>query len=291
MRRRFIPLLFSIAGLGIVPSTVRCAVVPSVKESAFRMDAGLRYSPEVEEETRVLRQSLFKNPFLPLSEPRAQPAPPKRAPAAQPKSSAPKSRPLVIAPPPVPREILLAEKELLLEPAADTPYDRYSGSVRTVIAHLDQRPPNMARACELMNVAHDFRYRPGHPYLAALPETTAATRAGDCKAKSLWLYDQLGDPSAFYVIGKTFEGAKSNHAWIYWRYESRWWILDPTNRSRPVPADNFGDDRYVPYYSFGKRGAYRHPRTYTGMRTIMAGLQRAAPAVSAPGGKSRVARR
>ena len=146
MRRRFIPLLFSIAGLGIVPSTVRCAVVPSVKESAFRTDAGLRYSPEVEEETRVLRQSLFKNPFLPLSEPKAQPAPPKRAPAAQPKSSAPKSRPLVIAPPPVPREILLAEKELLLEPAADTPYDPYSGSVRTVIAHLDQRPARAERS-------------------------------------------------------------------------------------------------------------------------------------------------
>ena len=291
MRRRFLPLLFSIAGLGIIPSTVRSAVVPSQKESAFRTEAGLRYSPEVEEETRVLRQSLFKNPFLPLSEPKAGPAQPKRAPIAPTKSIPPKSRPLVVAPPPVPREILLAEKELSLEPAADTPYDRYSGSVRAVISRLNQRPPNMARARELMNVAHDFRYRAGDPYLAALPETTAATRAGDCKAKSLWLYDQLGDPSALYVIGKTFRGAKSNHAWIYWRYDSRWWILDPTNRETPVPADNFGDDRYVPYYSFGKRGAYRHPMTQTGTWIVMAGSPRVAPAVSTPSGKARVARR
>ena len=144
----------------------------------------------------------------------------------------------------------------------------------------------MARARALMGEAHDFRYRSSDPYRAALPETTATTRSGDCKAKSLWLYDQLGDPSALYVIGKTFRGVKSNHAWVYWRCDSRWWILDPTNRSTPVPADSLPPDRYVPYYSFGKEGAFRHRATWI----FMAGSPPVIPAVATPGRKSQVAR-
>ena len=209
----------------------------------------------------MLQQSLFKRPAVSLVEPqtppRVQRAAPARGPVAPPKSKPP----VVIAPPPPPAEITLAQRELALQPAVETPYDRYSGPVRAVIARLDLRPANMARARELMNVAHAFRYRSQHPYLAALPEATEASRSGDCKAKSLWLYDQLGDPAALYVIGKTFKGTKSNHAWIYWRCDSRWWILDPTNRSTPVAADSFPDDRYVPYYSFGKAGVFRHRAT------------------------------
>ena len=283
MRRCFLPILFSAAGLGIVLAPGRAAVVPSPRDNAFRTEAGLRFSPQVEEETQVLRQSLFKRPAVALIEPqpRVQRPAPARAPVAP-----PKSKPPVIAPPPAPREISLAERELSLQPAADTPYDRYSGPVRAVISRLDQRPANMVRARALMSEAHAFRYRRQDPYRAALPEATEATRAGDCKAKSLWLYDQLGDPSALYVIGKTFKGATSNHAWLYWRCDSRWWILDPTNRSAPVPADSFAADRYVPYYSFGKGGAYRHPMT----AIFMASSPPVAPAVSAPGGKARVAR-
>ncbi len=280
MLRRFLPLLCSAASLGISLTPGRAAVVPSEKENAFRAGAGLRSSSDVEAEANALRQSLFKKPFIPLGELRFQPMLPKRAPAAPPKARTP----VIVSPPPPPREVSLAERELSLQVAADTPYDRYCGPIRAVISRLDLRPVNMLRARELMSVAHDFRYRSGDPYWAALPEKTAATRAGDCKAKSLWLYDQLGDPSALYVIGKTFKGAKANHAWLYWRYDSRWWILDPTNRSTPVLADSFPDDRYVPYYSFGRKGAYRHPRTWIG-------LPQDAPAVSAPSGKSRVARR
>ena len=286
MLRRFLPLLCTAAGLGISLTLSRAAVGPSSRENAFRSDAGLRPSSDVEEQANALRQSLFKKPFIPLAEPRSQPAVAKRAPVAPPKARTP-----VIVPPPAQMpEKSLAERELSLQLAADTPYDRYSGSVREVISRLDQRPVNMLRARELMSVAHDFRYRSGHPYFAALPEKTEATRAGDCKAKSLWLYDQLGDPSALYVIGKTFRGAKSNHAWLYWRYDSHWWILDPTNRSAPVLASSFPEDRYVPYYSFGKKGAYRHPQTWIGLAQF-------APAVATPstpgtsGGKPRVARR
>lgn len=284
MRSRLLPLLLSSASLGAALASGICTVIPASPEAAFRADGESQISAQAEEEARTLRQSLFKRPTIRLVEPqiRIVPAIPVRV---SPPQRVP--RPPVVAPPPPPHDFALAERELSLQRTADTPYDRYSGSVRTVISRVERRPLNMTRARTLMNEAHDFRYRQaGDPYRAALPETTAATHVGDCKAKALWLYDQLGDPSALYVIGKTFKGTKSNHAWLYWRCDSRWWILDPTNRSAPVPVDSMPVDRYVPYYSFGKEGAYRHLTTWIGIPN--------APVIStaaAPVPKSRVARR
>ena len=272
MRRRILPFLLTTASLGAALAAAF---------GAGNLDS--QPTLHTEEEARALRQSLFKKPLVPLigTIPRATAVRPSERKPATP----PVSRRIVITPPPAP-EISLAERELSLQPASYTPYDRYSGSVRTVIDRLDWRPANMVRVRALMGEAHDFRYRSSHPYLAALPETTAAARSGDCKAKSLWLYDRLGDPSALYVIGKTFKGAKSNHAWVYWRSDDRWWILDPTNRSTPVPADSLPDDRYVPYYSFGKQGVFRHPKTYISLP----GMAPVTPAVATPGRKSQVAR-
>ena len=286
-RHRFLPLLVSSASLGIALASGRGAVVPSSAENAFRAEAQMPFQPE-QEETRTLQQSLFKKPAVRLIEPqlRILPAVPMRVPATPPASRPAAPRTPSIAPPPPPREVSLAERELSLQPAADTPYDRYSGSVRAVISHVEKRPLNMPRARALMGEAHDFRYHSADPYRAALPETTAATHTGDCKAKALWLYDQLGDPSALYVIGKTFKGTKSNHAWLYWRCDARWWILDPTNRSTPIPADSVPEDRYVPYYSFGKEGAYRHRVTWIGIANVPA-----ATTVAAPVPKARVAKR
>jgi len=155
----------------------------------------------------------------------------------------------------------LAVRELALQPAGFTPYDRYLGSVRSVIASITNRGNSIAAACSFMREAHAFRYAMHDPYRADPPAVTAARHEGDCKSKALWLYDQLSDPSALYVIGKVAKGAKASHAWVYWRYESRWWILDPTNRAAPIAADSIARDRYVPYYSFGKDGSFRHPST------------------------------
>ena len=280
MRRRFIPLILSTVSMGAAFLPARGAAAPVPGTGGFVASASARPSESNEEETRTLRQSLFKKPLLRAFDPGPSLTvrPPVRTPVAP-----PPPRPLVIVPPPAPREISNAERELSLQPAEYTPYDRYSGPVRLVIARVDRRAATMARARTLMNEAHAFRYRSADPYRAAMPEMTATARAGDCKAKSLWLYDQLGDGSALYVIGKTFKGAVSNHAWIYWRCDSQWWILDPTNRSAPLLAENIPSDRYVPYYSFGKDGTFRHRATWL----FMAG----APPVAAPGGKPRVARR
>ena len=154
-----------------------------------------------------------------------------------------------------------AVRELALQPTTFTPYDRYIGVVRTVIDNAPGRAHSVAAACTFMREARAFRYATRDPYRADPPAVTEARHEGDCKSKALWLYDQLGDPTALFVIGKVVKGAKSSHAWLYWRHDSRWWILDPTNRSAPIAADSVARDRYVPYYSFGKGGTYRHPAT------------------------------
>jgi len=151
--------------------------------------------------------------------------------------------------------------QLWLQPTSFTPYDRYMGSVRSVINHLEPHPASMSLACELMQEGRRFEYVSGDPYTPNPPGVTATVHAGDCKAKALWLYNGLGDTNALFVIGKTTRFSRTSHAWVYWHNENRWWILDCTNRSQPIAADSIPEDRYVPYYSYGRSGAYRHKAT------------------------------
>lgn len=145
-----------------------------------------------------------------------------------------------------------------LQPVSSTPYDGYLGTVRRVMSGLRERRPTIADACRNLRVAHSFRYLPANPYRAELPSVTVERGAGDCKAKSLWLYDQLGDPSAHYVIGKVNDSARTAHAWLYWHWDGRWWILDPTNLASPIAAESVERKRYVPYYSITRSGTFRH---------------------------------
>ena len=119
----------------------------------------------------------------------------------------------------------------------------------------------MTLAARLMKEGHRFRYCVCDPYRADPPALTESRRAGDCKSKALWLYDGLGDRNALFVIGKAEKRARTSHAWVYWRYDERWWILDCTERADPIAADSVSSDRYVPYYSFGKGNSYRHKAT------------------------------
>jgi hypothetical protein len=152
-------------------------------------------------------------------------------------------------------------RDLALQPTSFTPYDRYLGSVRSVISNLEVRESSMLVAARMMKEGRRFRYCVCDPYRADPPALTEARRAGDCKSKALWLYDNLGDGNALFVIGKAEKRARTSHAWVYWRWDERWWILDCTERSDPVAADSVSSDRYVPYYSFGKGGSYRHKAT------------------------------
>jgi hypothetical protein len=150
-------------------------------------------------------------------------------------------------------------RELELQPTASTPYDRYFNSVRYVISTLEPHTATMAGACHLMKVGHSFEYKSHDPYRPDPPKLTELQHSGDCKSKALWLYGNLADSGALFVIGKAEKNLRTSHAWVYWRCDGRWWILDCTERADPIAADTVSPNRYVPYYSFGKFGTYRHP--------------------------------
>lgn len=153
-------------------------------------------------------------------------------------------------------------RDLELQPTSSTPYDRYFGSVRAVISSLEPHGAStMYKACHLMKIGHSFEYMSRDPYRPDPPKLTEVQHCGDCKSKALWLYDNLADSSALFVIGKAEKNLRTSHAWVYWRCDGRWWILDCTDRADPIAADSVPPDRYVPYYSFGKTGTYRHPAT------------------------------
>jgi hypothetical protein len=152
-------------------------------------------------------------------------------------------------------------QDLELQLTTSTPYDRFFGSVRSVIGSLDPQRATMAKACHLMKVGYSFQYASRDPYRPDPPRLTEAQHAGDCKSKALWLYDNLADAGALFTIGKVERNSRTSHAWVYWRHGERWWILDCTDRSDPIAADSVSSDRYVPYYSFGKNGTYRHQTT------------------------------
>lgn len=146
-------------------------------------------------------------------------------------------------------------------PASATPYDAYMSPVRLILTHMNNEENSMNRVRSLMHEGRAFRYSFTSPYVAATPEVTATTRAGDCKAKALWLADQLNDESVRFVIGKARSSSQMSHAWLMWQHDNRWWILDCTNNWDPIPADRVSSSQYIPYYSFAKNGEYRHRAT------------------------------
>jgi hypothetical protein len=133
--------------------------------------------------------------------------------------------------------------------------------VKQVLNHLTRDEPSMDRVRSLMHEGREFRYSFTSPYVAATPSVTETTRAGDCKAKALWLADQLNDQSVRFVIGKARRTSQMSHAWLMWQHNNRWWILDCTNSWDPIPADRVSSSQYIPYYSFAKNAEYRHRAT------------------------------
>ncbi len=141
---------------------------------------------------------------------------------------------------------------------AHTPYDRYMSPVKQVFNGMHSEGTTLDRVNALMREGRGFRYAHTEPYYPAAPQETATRRVGDCKDKALWLIDQLQDPSARFVIGKMTRGARVSHAWVMWKNEGQWWILDCTMLSRAIPADRAGTNEYVPLYSFTKGGTFQH---------------------------------
>jgi len=146
-------------------------------------------------------------------------------------------------------------------PSSSTPYEPYMRPVKQVLGSLSGHKATMNEVKQNLKVGYGFRYSFTEPYVAASPDVTARTRSGDCKAKSLWLVNQLGDRNIRYVIGKARSSSKISHAWVMWNDGSRWWILDPTNVSRPIAAESTGKNEYIPLYSYEPGRAFRHNAT------------------------------
>jgi len=143
-----------------------------------------------------------------------------------------------------------------------TPYDRYMKPVTKVLRQLNGAAPDFNRVASLVRTSYGFDYVFDTPYVAATPEETEARHAGDCKAKSLWLAKQMNDRSIRFVIGKARAGSKLSHAWLLWKNGGRWWILDPTNASQPIPADQVSQDEYLVTYSYDRAGSHVYPVAY-----------------------------
>jgi len=142
--------------------------------------------------------------------------------------------------------------------ARGTPYDSYMAPVRQVFDTMHDEDATLDRVNALIRQGRSFRYSHTDPRAPAPPEETAARRAGDCKDKALWLMEQLQDQDVRYVIGKLDRNSRLSHAWLLWRYEGQWWILDCTMRDHAIPADRLSANEYIPRYSFAKNAVYRH---------------------------------
>ena len=142
--------------------------------------------------------------------------------------------------------------------AGSTPYDPYIAPVKHTLSSLEGPAATMDRVKALMSKGRGFRYSHTEPYQPAPPEVTAARKVGDCKDKALWLCDQLDDQNVRFVIGKMNRSSHVRHAWVLWNDGQQWWVLDCTLNFRPIPVSQVSAGDYVPLYSWGKSGAYRH---------------------------------
>ena len=139
-----------------------------------------------------------------------------------------------------------------------TPYDSYLGTVHNVLENLNGSAPSFDKVEALVRQGYRFTYIRQAPYEAGLPDVTAMRRAGDCKAKALWLADRMNDRSVRFVVGKASRSSQVNHAWLMWKKDGRLWILDPTKSAKPILADSVAPGNYVAFYSYDRSGSFCH---------------------------------
>ncbi|MEI6350506.1 MAG: hypothetical protein WCP06_05305 [Verrucomicrobiota bacterium] len=151
-----------------------------------------------------------------------------------------------------------------------TPYDAFLQPVHAVLGNLQGGSTSFKKVSELMRQGHAFKYIRQSPYAATLPDITAMRRSGDCKAKSLWLADRMNDCTIRFVVGKANSNSTVYHAWLLWKNQGRWWILDPTLSANPISAESVTPDRYLALYSYDKSGSYCHVERPVTRRSIAA---------------------
>lgn len=116
----------------------------------------------------------------------------------------------------------------------------------------------MAKVHVLMQEAFQFRYSMTSAYRPKPPAVVEKRRAGDCKDKALWLAKRMNDPGIRYVIGKEFKGQRLNHAWLLWRHNNQWWVLDPARTDIPLRDAGARSLWHIPHYVYTREGSYRY---------------------------------
>jgi hypothetical protein len=141
-----------------------------------------------------------------------------------------------------------------------TPYDGYLGPVWSVFGNLNGSQPDLESVEQLVRQGKSFRYvfKADQPYVPQSPDVTESTRAGDCKAKALWLVSKMNTRKVRYVIGKAKAEANLSHAWIIWEGPEGWLILDATFYSRPLSPARLSQREFVPLYSYAPGARYAH---------------------------------
>jgi hypothetical protein len=144
-------------------------------------------------------------------------------------------------------------------PTGSTPYDGYLGPMRAVLTSLSGAKPPVNQVHGYVRTGRGFRYFMKDPYVPQTPAETEATKAGDCKAKSLWVASKMNDRSVRYVIGKARKVSNISHAWLLWpRPEGGWLILDATNFGSPLDPAKLSADEFMPIYSYTASGKFAH---------------------------------
>lgn len=144
-------------------------------------------------------------------------------------------------------------------PCGSTPYDPYLSPLWSVLRRLNGKKAGIDDVRSYVRTARGFRYFMNDPYVPQTPEQTESSRAGDCKAKSLWVTSKMDDSSVRFVMGKARRVSNMSHAWLLWSGPEGWLILDPTNFSSPIDPDRLSENEFIPIYSYTKGGKYTHP--------------------------------
>ena len=143
-----------------------------------------------------------------------------------------------------------------------TPYDPYLGPVWSVFGRLGGTQPDPALVEQWVREGRAFRYSysKSQPYVPQSPEQTESSKAGDCKAKSLWLANKMDSRKVRFVIGKVKGINNMSHAWLIWEGPEGWLILDATLYSRPLSPERISQNQFLPIYSYAPSGKYAHAR-------------------------------
>jgi len=152
----------------------------------------------------------------------------------------------------------LAVAQDLGTPTSKTPFDAYLGPMRSVLSSLGGNHPEVPVVEGYVKVGRGFRYYMKDPLVPQTPQETETSRAGDCKAKSLWVAYKMDDRHVRFVVGRIKSVSNMSHAWLLWKGPAGWLVLDPTFYSKPLEVARLGPGEFTPLFSYSAGGKYKH---------------------------------